>query len=146
MKRILALAATCPVLLGACASLTAELSPAPPATALHVGNGTTLDVTVVVNGQVVGVFAADGTGQPPDVTSGLPALPWHVEARSPSGRLLTTMTVPVQDAAPSQPDMHVIPMGRVDLSCGRLTLWAGDFAPSGPAPPSPAGSPGDCAP
>jgi hypothetical protein len=36
--------------------------------------------------------------------------------------------------------------GRVDLSCGRLTIWAGYDAPSGPVPPSPAGSPGDCAP
>jgi hypothetical protein len=146
MKLIVALAAIGTVLLGACSTLTAELSPSAPAMSLHVGNQTALDVTVLVNGHVVGVFAPGGAGQPLDLASGLPPLPWQVEARSPSGRLLTTMTVPVPDTAPSQSNMHVIPMGRVDLSCGRLTLWAGDFAPSGPVPPSPAGSEGDCAP
>ena len=113
--------------------------------ALHVSNGTTLDVTLVVNGQPEGVFPAGGLG-PGLAPSGLPALPWVVEARSPSGRVLTTMTVSLSDAAQTDPNMHLIPIGRVDLSCGRLTLWAGEFPPSGPVPPSPAGSPGDCAP
>jgi hypothetical protein len=42
--------------------------------------------------------------------------------------------------------VHTIPMGRVDLSCGRLTICAGDFAPSGPVPLPSTGSAGDCAP
>jgi hypothetical protein len=37
-------------------------------------------------------------------------------------------------------------MGRVDLSCGRLTIWAGDVMPSGPVPPPSPGTPGDCIP
>ena len=37
-------------------------------------------------------------------------------------------------------------MGRIDLSCGRLTIWTGDVVPRGPAPASPPGSPGDCVP
>ena len=37
-------------------------------------------------------------------------------------------------------------IGRVDLSCGRLMIWAADFLPSGPAPAEAPGTPGDCAP
>ena len=37
-------------------------------------------------------------------------------------------------------------MGRVDLSCGRLTIWAGSIVPSGPAPAASPGTPGDCVP
>jgi hypothetical protein len=37
-------------------------------------------------------------------------------------------------------------LGRVDLSCGRLTIWAGDIQPSGPAPAASPGEPGDCLP
>ena len=36
--------------------------------------------------------------------------------------------------------------GRVDLSCGRLTIWAGATEPSGPAPVGAPGIAGDCAP
>ena len=37
-------------------------------------------------------------------------------------------------------------VGRVDLSCGRLTIWAG-FEPSGgPIPLASPGTPGDCEP
>ena len=36
--------------------------------------------------------------------------------------------------------------GRVYLSCGSLTIWAGDIEPSGPAPIGPQGTAGDCAP
>lgn len=81
--------------------------------------------------------------------STLPALPWTVDARSPTGRLLTSMTVKVGDVTADNADGNLGTsgtIGRVDLSCGRITIWAGYFAPSGPVPPSPAGSPGDCAP
>ena len=37
-------------------------------------------------------------------------------------------------------------LGRVDLSCGRLSIWAGDAEPSGPAPGSSPGNPSDCTP
>lgn len=134
------------LLFAGCAAL-----PPPPPTAtapvqLGVANGTTLDVTLYLNGQAVAVSAAGGP--PPAIDSArLPPLPWIVEARSPSGRILTSMRVEPGDVV-SDPamGMHRGSMGRVDLSCGRLTIWAGDFQPSGPAPASPPGTPGDCAP
>lgn len=146
MKRLLALATTAIALAAAC---SAAPTPAPtmrPAVSLIVSNGTTLAVTIFVNGLVLGVVPVGGGPLPTLDSSRLPALPWTVEARSPSGRLLTTMTVQPGDVVPVASDVHLIPMGRVDLSCGRLTMWAGDYAPSGPVPASPAGSPGDCAP
>jgi hypothetical protein len=133
----------------AVSSCSAAGSPNPTTTAsmpLHVSNGTTLDVTLRVNGHPVGLFKAGGLPLPSIDQAALPPLPWTVEATSPSGRILTTMTVTAEDAAQSDADVHRIPMGRVDLSCGRLTIYAGDFAPSGPVPQSPAGSVGDCEP
>jgi len=111
---------------------------------LTVSNGTTLTVTLVVNGQRVGDFPPSGAGPKIDVAS-LPPLPWTVEARSPSGRLLTSMVVGPGEVQ-SMASGAAIVMGRVDLSCGRLTIFAGDVAPSGPAPPPSPGNPGDCAP
>ncbi len=117
--------------------------------ALGVSNGTSLDVTLVVNGAAVAVYPARGPA--PSLAPGaLPPLPWSVEARSPSGRVLASMAVTSPGSATVLPDgavEHVgAGMGRVDLSCGRLTIWAGDVVPSGPAPASSPGTPGDCAP
>ena len=56
---------------------------------------------------------------------------------------------PAQVGSTTDPDglvEHRGIRGRVDLSCGRLTTWAGDVQPSGPAPPASPGTPGDCAP
>jgi hypothetical protein len=133
------------------AGCTAAPTPAPTVSSvvsLNVGNGTTLDVTIVVNGQTVGVFPSRVAGPTID-TSKLPPLPWTVEARTSSGRVLATMTVHPGDGVEvfeNGVGKITIPMGQVDLSCGRLTIWAGDHGPSGPVPPSPAGSPGDCLP
>ena len=122
-------------------------SGAPVSTSLNVSNGTTLDVTIEVNGTEVAQFPAEGQGQITVDDSKLPPVPWNVAARSPSGRILATMTVTEQDVEQLGMGTFSIPMGRVDLSCGRLTMWAGDYPPSGPVPPSPAASPGsDCAP
>ena len=116
---------------------------------LGVSNGTSLDVTLVVNGVSVGVYPAGGP-EPSLDPGGLPPLPWAVEARSPSGRVLTSMSVTNAGSTTILPGGGVeiagAGMGRVDLSCGRLTIWAGDVVPSGPAPPSNPGTPGDCAP
>jgi hypothetical protein len=132
------------VLVGACARAPSPPPSAAPRLGLYVGNGTALTVTLLVNGKPVGTSAP---GSPPEVpSSALPPLPWSVAATTASGRVLATMEVSVSDATQSDPNMHVIPMGRVDLSCGRLTIWAGDHPPSGPVPASPAGSPGDCEP
>ena len=116
---------------------------------LGISNGTSLTVTLFVNGASVG-SAAPGAGMEPIDFENLPAMPWSVEARSESGRVLTSMTVNTNDVtAGADADANLATsgsMGRVDLSCGRITIWAGYLQPSGPAPVASAGSPGDCAP
>jgi hypothetical protein len=116
---------------------------------LGIANGTTLTVSLFVNGQVVGVSRPDAPGPSID-PSALPPLPWTVEARSATGRVLSSMLVePGEVGTATGPDgenSHSGTFDRVDLSCGRLTIWAGDVVPSGPAPPPSPGSPGDCVP
>jgi hypothetical protein len=129
-----------------------EQTPVPAASdrpPLGVSNGTTLTVSVFVNGRQVATFAPGGPVPTIDVGA-LPPLPWMVEARSPSGRVLTTMEVtPGTVLATTYPDGDVETtgtVGRVDLSCGSLRIWAGFSQPSGPAPMPSSGTPGDCLP
>ena len=124
---------------------TATRTPSPQRPNLGVSNGTTLAVTLVVNGQRVAVFPPGGPEPSMDLTA-LPPLPWSVQALSPSGRVLTSMQVQPGEIEGPNSAVHTIPMGRVDLSCGRITIWAGDYPPSGPAPMGSPGTPGDCAP
>ena len=123
------------------------LSIAPPQPKLSVSNGTTLVVTVLVNGRQVGTIQPRSGADPIDA-SVLPPLPWIVEARSATGRLLTSMIVMAGQVTTTRlPDGTTSmsgTLGRVDLSCGRFDMWAGDFPPSGPMPGP--GSPGDCDP
>ena len=116
---------------------------------LGISNGTSLTVTLFVNGTSVG-SAAPGAGMEPIDFKDLPAMPWSVEARSEAGRVLTSMTVTTGDVTAGREAGANLAtsgtMGRVDLSCGRITIWAGYSQPSGPAPVASAGSPGDCAP
>jgi hypothetical protein len=146
---LLGLAVSAVLLAGSCMSPVA--SPVPteqPASrpVLGVENGTTLVVTIFVNGQPMATVNP-GTALDPILFSSLPGFPLEVEARSASGRVLTTMHVNA-DTVTSTTDptgnLHATgALGRVDLSCGRLTIWAG-FSPSGPFPGP--GSPGDCNP
>ncbi len=122
----------------------------PPAPVkLGISNGTTLAVTLVVNGASVGVFPAGGPQPTIDIAT-LPPLPWDVEARSASRRVLTSMHVESKDIRTTVRSSGVVEttgaMARVDLSCGSLRIWAGDIVPSGPIPASPPGTPGDCEP
>jgi hypothetical protein len=116
---------------------------------LAVENGTDLDVTLVVNGEELAVYPAGGGGAELEFGE-LPPLPWRVEARSPSGRVLTSMEVHPGDvwrtSGAGGAESFSSTMGRVDLSCGRLTIWAGYTPPSGPAPGGNAGKAGDCEP
>ncbi|MEW5990298.1 MAG: hypothetical protein AB1736_02995 [Chloroflexota bacterium] len=142
-RRAATLVALAAVLSGACSSTEAPERPS-----LGIANGTTLTVTLVVNGQPIG---ESRPGEEPSIdVSSLPELPWVVEARSPNGRVLTSMRVePGQvwtKVGPGGVVEHSGTFGRVDLSCGRLTIWAGDVIPSGPVPDPSAGSPGDCDP
>jgi hypothetical protein len=122
--------------------LVVACSPAPPSDAhdLIVSNHTTLSVTVAVNGTVVRTIQP-GT-QEILVPKDLPPLPWSVEARAPSGRVLTSMTVRPGDVWETANQMKGDAV-RVDLSCGRLDMWSGPPL-LGPAPGP--GKPGDCAP
>jgi hypothetical protein len=147
MRRIaVSLALATGVLVAGC--LMGEISPAPARDyAIGVANGTTLTVTLIVNGRLIESFPPGGGTTDPIPAGRLGPLPWAVEARSASGRLLTSMTVHEGDVvATSDPDGGGSAAGvggRVDLSCGRLDVWSGPPM-IGPAPGS--GSPGDCAP
>ena len=127
--------------MAACVSTT---SPAPSPSAggrtfpdLSVSNGTTIAVTILVNGVVLETVDPGGYQDP--VAVAMPALPWQIEARSPSGRLLTSLAV----TKGTYVDWNTGVGARADLSCGRLDLWSGPPM-IGPAPPSPAGTAGDC--
>lgn len=117
--------------------------------ALHISNGTTLDVAVFVNGVQAAIVPPGGPAPNIDSTI-LPPLPWDVVARAPTGRVLTTMHVaPGQVVTTTRPDGGMssrFALARVDLSCGTLVLYAGDVGSFGPAPGAHPGQPGDCAP
>jgi hypothetical protein len=112
---------------------------------LEVSNGTTVPITVVVDGEVVAVVAPLTTASIP--ASELPPLPWTISARTPSGRELGTMGLAAGDVAQTTgPDGQSSMRGaglRVDLSCGRLDIWVGPPM-VGPMPGP--GNPGDCGP
>jgi len=107
---------------------------------VQVSNGTTLVVTLVVNDETVATVASGANETIP--ASRLPSAPWRVEARSPSGRVLVSMTVHLGDVTVTSDGLRGVG-SRVDLSCGRLDIWSGSPM-IGPAPGS--GSPGDCRP
>jgi hypothetical protein len=128
----------------ACACASPPLPSLIPAGAqLAIGNGTTIPVSLVVNGTTVGTVSPSSREDP--VVASLPPLPWTVEARSPSNRVLLTLTVGAGDVASGAGGGVAGTQGRlasVDLSCGRLELWSG---------PAPVGEPtfipgpsGDC--
>jgi hypothetical protein len=116
---------------------------------LGIANGTALTVTLFVNDMRVGDYAPTD-GLPKIDPASLPPLPWTVEARAASGRVLASMRVvagAVRTTVRSSDQVESSGvMGRVDLSCGRLTIWAGDVMPSGPMPVTSPGTPGDCEP
>ena len=132
------------VVLATCVAACSVLQPG-ERLPLGVSNGTDLVVIISVNGQVIGQFQPGGGQEIGE--DALPPLPWTVEARTVSGRLLTSMHVePGQVFRETLPDgsTHVSGAGaRLDLSCGRFEMWAGPPM-SGPAPGP--GVPGDCAP
>lgn len=141
--KVLLLAGALPVLLTACAT-SATAGPASGHAQLGISNRTTLAVTLAVNGQSIAVYPG-GSGATIELAA-LPALPWDVTAVTSSGRLLTSMQVAANSAGMPQGQPNGGTFGRVDLSCGRLTIWAGDGQPSGPPPPPSPGAFGDCAP
>jgi hypothetical protein len=118
-------------------------TPNPPMT-LSVSNGTTIAVSLVVNGSVVETVPPGGHEDP--IKAKLPALPWNVQMRSPSGRVLSTLSVHAGDVwQTALPNGGLQMKGdavRVDLSCGRLDVWSG---PPLLGPTFIPGPSGDCA-
>jgi hypothetical protein len=118
--RLLLLTVPLSCVLAGCGPTTGSPSPASQTTSvgsqvltkLWVNNDTTIAVTIVVNGTMLETVPGNTVEQP--IKADLPPLPWHVEAVSPSGRLLTSLDVHYPPAA-----------ARVDLSCGRLELLYG---------------------
>ena len=99
-----------------------------PSMPLSISNGTWVPVTLVINGTVIETVQPGGYEDP--VTVALPALPWSVEARSPSGRVLSRMNVNAGDVVYTGPDASGRSSAkgdavRVDLPCGRLDIWSG---------------------
>ncbi len=95
---------------------------------LSLSNGTTLPVSLVVNGTDVAVVQPqDGINEMP--AAQLPPLPWAVEIRSPSGRVLVSAAVHAGDVwqlHDADGSTEAESAGaRVDLSCGRIDVWSG---------------------
>ena len=129
-----------------------SLFPTPPGSPtfnaeIQVVNDTKLAVTIGVNGADLGVVPAHEATTIP--SSALPAKPWSVEARSPSGRVLLAFTVqPGEVTRTTTPDGVTTMTGagsRADLSCGRLDVTVGGPM-MGPVHAPNAGAPGDCDP
>jgi len=148
MRRAIVIALLCLSLSGCATPLptpsTAPVGSPSPATSslnpnLHLSNGTTLTVTLVVKGQHIGDYPPGGS-DPTIKLATLPPLPWKAEARSPSGRVLTSLVVQPGDGQPNTGTGQF-----VDLACGRIWIWIGDVRPDAPVPAIPS-KPGDCAP
>ena len=102
---------------------------------LAVANGTSIAVTLDVNGLVLATIPPGGTADP--IAATLPPRPWSIELRSPGGRILTTLTVAASDPIGATLGRAA----RVDLSCGRLDVWTGPPLLGGTFVPGPSG---DC--
>jgi len=136
MRRLLGLTATVAIALAACAGPSATASPLTPSPALNVANATTVPVAIAVNGTVLETVPVGATEVP--IKAALPALPWTVEARSPSGRVLATLTVSAADDISATTSVGAFE----HLACGQLDLWAG--GPRGDAPIPSLASPKPC--
>ncbi len=118
---------------------TPSPTPEPSATTAQVGinvaNGTTVPVAIAVNGTVVETVPPDTTEAP--LRAVLPARPWTVEARSPTGRVLAAFAVPSGDAVSAQSSVGAAE----DLACGTLDMWAGGPRGDHPKPVGPTPAP-----
>jgi hypothetical protein len=118
----------------------------PDSMSLAVNNTSSLTVSLVVNGTLIASLDPGtclGCNENSAVPASLlPPLPWKAEVRSPSGRVLLSLTVHAGDVANGNSSAQG-DGARVDLSCGRIDLWSGPPM-LGPAPGP--GSPGDCRP
>jgi hypothetical protein len=126
VKRLLVGAIVAALAVAACGLATPISTPILAPMRLSIQNGTTIPVAIAVNGVVIETVPPGGYEDP--VKAPMPPLPWSVETRSPSGRVLSQMTVKAGDAWFTTPDPNGrseshAPAVRVDLSCGRLDMW-----------------------
>jgi hypothetical protein len=133
-------------LAGCAAGGTSSTARSPDAIGLGVVNGTDLRVTIVVNATVIETIEPRRADKA-ILMSALPPLPWVVEARTSSGRVLVTMTAGPEDVQgpTALGDAHFSKYSAVDLSCGELSIWTGAVQPTGGGPPG-SGTAGDCQP
>jgi len=119
-------------------------NPPPLPATVGFANGTSLTVTFVVSPPVVGQSAQLVVTVPPQTvnpgvstTALLPAFPWTVEARAPSGRVLGSAVLQYEGVA-----------NRADLAlpCGLLTIWTGPDEPAASNAVASLAVPADCAP
>ncbi len=144
MARLLVLIATV-LLAGGCQLLPSDASGDYD---IVVNNGTTLDVAIIVNGSIARVVNGGASASMPATTLG--ALPWAIEAKTSSGRVLASMEVSAgstgctQDPAGGGTSCRGV-VRQVDLSCGRFEMYTNGSGFSGGPAPGP-GTPGDCQP
>jgi hypothetical protein len=104
---------------------TLEPGARPPAD-VHIANGSTLDVTVKVNGTNRGILRAGEATT--IVRSQMPDPPWNVEVSSPAGRLII-------GAVMSAADVASIGGGTASMAvfgpmvCGTVVVYVGDPPP-----------------
>jgi hypothetical protein len=120
------------------------VGPADPASipAFGATNGTRLDIGLFVNGQLVAKLSPGQSIDPS--TTPMPPLPWSVEARSATGRVLGSTSVqpggatciPVEGGVERCSGALIL----VTLVCGRFEFFAGTV-PSIPAPMPGVGEP-----
>ena len=101
---------------------------------VHVSNGTTLDISIVVNGLSIGTVRAGD--EIAIESSRLPGLPWAVEARSPSGRLILPWHVGVGQIQKAL-DGTGASAATATLTCGVFTIRIGAIGDTGPDPNPP---------
>jgi hypothetical protein len=143
--KAVACAAAIGTLLAACGAIPG-VGPADPGSIPDFGasNETKLDIGLFVNGQLVAKLSP---GQSIDkTTTRMPPLPWSVEARSATGRVLGSTSVepggatctPVEGGTERCTGALIL----VTLVCGRFEFFAGTV-PSIPAPAPGVGEPCD---
>lgn len=118
-----------------------RLGPVPDAEmSLTANNQSDRELELFVNGgKVADVPAMTQITMP---ARDLPPLPWNAELRLPTGRTLVALPIASGSVVRTETGSHGAGT-RVDLSCGRIELWA--VFPLGGPPPGP-GRPGDCGP
>jgi hypothetical protein len=116
----------------------------PESMSVSVSNSTTLSVNLYVNGTFMTTLdpgacvGCHGDDAVPAIV--LPPLPWNVEVRTQSSRVLVALPIKAGDVI--ETNSYLKGDGnRVDLSCGRIDVWSGPPL-LGPAPGP--GTPGDC--